>query len=310
MSQKIMSDLVIIGSRGSKLALVQAELVAAIARQARPGLKVQIRKIVTEGDRNMVVNIEEAGVGIFVKALEDALINHEIDLAVHSLKDLPVVLPDKLNLVAVVERSDPRDALVSSAPILKLKPGAIIGTSSVRRSAQIRNLRPDLRTVGIRGNVDTRLRKAASGEVDGIIVAAAAMLRLGREDEITEYLSLDFFVPAAGQGALGVEARKDDKFVEDLAASINHMPTWKAVIAERAFLSYLGGGCTAPISCIAVVEAGLLKISGMVSDRDGKNMLKDNLEGDAAHPEAAGRLLAEKMLREGAKTIVDEIRCR
>ena len=305
-----MSDMVIIGSRGSKLALVQAELVADKARQARPELKVQIRKIVTEGDRNMAVNIEEAGVGIFVKALEDALINHEIDLAVHSLKDLPVVLPDKLNLVAVTERSDPRDALVSSAPINKLKSGAIIGTSSVRRSAQIRILRPDLQTVGIRGNVDTRLRKAASGEVDGIIVAAAAMLRLGREDEITEYLSLDCFVPAAGQGALAIEARKDDKFVEDLAASINHVSTWKAVTAERAFLEYLGGGCSAPISCIAVVEAGQLKITGMVSDRNGKNMLKDNMEGDSADPEAVGRLLAEKMLREGAKAIVDEIRCR
>jgi hydroxymethylbilane synthase len=311
MRRRIVSNRLIIGSRGSKLALIQAELVAAELSQARPGLEIQIRKIVTEGDRNMAVNIEEAGgVGIFVKALEDALIKHEIDMAVHSLKDLPVILPGELALVAVMERSDPRDVLVASAAFGDLKPGSKIGTSSVRRSAQIRNLRPDLLTVGIRGNVDTRLRKASSGEVDGIIVAAAAMLRLDRADEITEYLPLDSFVPAAGQGALAIEARRSDVFARDLAAAINHMATWQAVTAERAFLDYLGGGCSAPISCIAVVEDGSLRITGMVSDREGKNMLKDHMVSDAADPEAVGRILAEKMLKEGAKVIVDEIRCR
>ncbi len=306
-----MSDKLIIGSRGSKLALVQAESVAARVRQTRPGLQVRIRKIVTEGDRNMTVNIEETGgVGIFVKALEDALIRCEIDMAVHSLKDLPVLLPDELGLIAVTERSDPRDALVASMPINRLKPGARIGTSSVRRTAQIRNIRPDLQAVGIRGNVDTRLRKVASGEVDGIIIAAAAMLRLGRTDEITEYLSPEHFVPAAGQGALAIEARCGDKLAADIAAAINHVPTWQAVNAERAFVGYLGGGCSAPISCIAAVEDGVLRITGMVSDRDGNKILKDYVEGDAANPEAVGRLLAEKMLRAGAKEIVDEIRCR
>jgi hydroxymethylbilane synthase len=306
-----MSERLIIGTRGSKLALVQAELVSAVAQRARPGLEVQIQKIVTEGDRNMVVNIEEAGgVGIFVKALEDALIRREIDLAVHSLKDLPVLLPDELGLIAVTERLDPRDVLIASAPINGLKPGARIGTSSVRRSAQIKHIRPDLQPVGIRGNVDTRLRKVASGEVDGIIIAAAAMLRLGRADEITEYLPLDHFVPAAGQGALAIEARRDDKFAADLSASINHLPTWQAVNAERAFLGHLGGGCSAPISCMAVVKDGLLQITGMVSDREGITMLKDHMEGDKDDPEAVGVLLARKMLREGAKAIVDEIRCR
>ncbi|MCX6006142.1 MAG: hydroxymethylbilane synthase [Chloroflexi bacterium] len=306
-----MSDKLIIGSRGSKLALVQAESVAANVRHAKPNLEIQIRKIVTEGDRNIAVNIEEAGgVGIFVKALEDALIKCEIDMAVHSLKDLPVLLPDELGLIAVTERSDPRDVLVASETINRLKPGAIIGTSSVRRSAQLRNIRPDLQTMGIRGNVDTRLRKVASGEIDGIIIAAAAMLRLGRADEITEYLPLDHFVPAAGQGALAIEARRGDKFVADIAVSINHVTTWQAVTAERAFVDYLGGGCSAPISCIAVVEDGVLIITGMVSDREGKNMLKDHVEGDAGDPEMVGRLLAEKMLSEGAKVIVDEIRCR
>jgi hydroxymethylbilane synthase len=305
------NNTLIIGSRGSKLALIQAELVAAKILGARPGLKIRVRKIVTEGDRNMAVNIEETGgVGIFVKALEDALIKREIDIAVHSLKDLPVILPGELAFIAVLERSDPRDALVAFAALGDLKSGATIGTSSVRRSAQVKNLRSDLVTVGIRGNVDTRLRRASSGEVDGVIVAAAAMLRLGRADEITEYLPIDRFVPAAGQGALAIEARRSDAFAAAIAADINHWPTWRAVTAERAFLDHLGGGCSAPISCIAVMEDGLLKITGMVSDREGKNMLIDHMESVAADPAEAGRILADKMLREGAKVIVDEIRCR
>jgi hydroxymethylbilane synthase len=154
------------------------------------------------------------------------------------------------------------------------------------------------------------LRKVSAGEVDGIVVAAAAMLRLGRAAEITEYLPLDRFVPAAGQGALAVEARRNDTFIAAIAAAINHLPTWQAVTAERVFLDCLGGGCSAPISCIAVIEDGMVKITGMVSDRDGEKLLKDHMESDAADPEAAGRNLAAKMLNEGAKAIVDEIRCR
>jgi len=306
-----MSKRVIIGSRGSKLALVQAESVMSQLKHVEPDLDIEIRKIITEGDRNQVANIEDAGqVGIFVKALEDALIKCEIDMAVHSLKDLPVLLPDELSLVATTERCDPRDVLVATVPLAELRPGAQIGTSSVRRSAQLKHLRPDLETVRIRGNVDTRLRKVASGEIDGLLVAAAAMLRLNREKEITEYLPQEYFVPAAGQGALGIEVRHDDKITASLAAAINHLPTWLAVTAERAFLDYLGGGCSAPISCIAVVNEGLLKITGMVSDREGNNMLKGTLEGDADNPVATGELLAKKMLREGAKEIVDKIRCR
>jgi len=306
-----MSDRLIVGSRGSKLALIQANMVAGKLREVSTGLDVQIKKIVTEGDRNLSINIEEAGgVGIFVKAIEDALIKREIDIGVHSLKDLPVVQPEGLCIVAVTEREDPRDALVAASPLRSLNPGARIGTSSVRRSVQIKGLRPDIRTVGIRGNVDTRLRKVASGEVDGIIVAAAAMLRLGREAEITEYFPDDVLIPAAGQGALAIEARCSDTFVADLVRAIKHLPTWQATRAERAFLAHLGGGCTAPISCIAKVDNGLLKMTGMIADREGTVIMTDHIEADSADPEIAGKRLAEKMLEGGAAKIVEEMRCR
>jgi hydroxymethylbilane synthase len=306
-----MNKKVIIGSRGSKLALVQAESVMLKLKQVEPDLEIEIRKIVTEGDRNQAANLEEVGeVGIFVKALEDALIKCDIDMAVHSLKDLPVVLPEQLSLAATTERSDPHDVLVAVAPLMQLKTGARIGTSSVRRSAQLKHLRPDLQTIRIRGNVDTRLRKVATGEIDGLVVAAAALVRLQREKEITEYLPREYFIPAAGQGALGIEIRRNDKFIESLAAAINHYPTWIAVLAERAFLDYLGGGCSAPISCFAIASEESLKITGMVSDREGKNMLTGSVEGDADNPVASGELLAKKMLGEGAKEIVDRIQCR
>lgn len=306
-----MSNRFIIGSRGSKLALVQTELVKAQLIRINPELQIEIRKIVTEGDRNQQTNIEDAGgVGIFVKALEEALVTCEIDMAVHSLKDLPVVLPERLGLLAVTERSDPRDALVADTPFNKLKHGALIGTSSIRRSAQIKKMRPDLQVTGIRGNVDTRLRKFASGEIDGLIVAAAAMLRLGRENEITEYLPIKDFVPAAGQGAIGIEAREDDEFAASLGAGINHVPTWLAVTAERAFLDYLGGGCSAPISCFAISKDGIMQITGMVSDREGNDTLVQTMETYADNPKAVGELLAKKMLINGAKNIVDKIRCR
>jgi hydroxymethylbilane synthase len=307
----MMKTRIVIGSRGSKLALIQAASVAEQLRRFEPNLEIEIRKIVTEGDRNQAINIEEAGdIGIFVKALEEALIKGEIDLAVHSLKDLPVIQPAELVLVAVAEREDPRDALVAGSNLADMKPGARIGTSSIRRSVQLKRLRKDIETVGIRGNVDTRLRKVANGDVDGIIVAAAAMLRLGREKEITEFLPSDKFVPAAGQGALALEVRQGDDAIKELAGRINHFPTWQAVAAERAFLSTLGGGCSVPISANAIVEGGRLNITGMISDRMGKTIYLDTIEDDTSEAKAVGIRLAHKMLKSGADKVVAEMRRR
>lgn len=307
----MIKEKIVIGSRGSKLALIQAEAVAGKLRLARPYLKTEISKIVTEGDRNYTINIEETGeVGIFVKALEDALIKGDIDLAVHSLKDLPVILPQGLCLAAVTKREDPRDALVAAAPVAALKPGARIGTSSIRRSVQLKRFRGDLAAVGIRGNVDSRLRKVESGAFDGIIVAAAAMLRLGRGSEITEYLAVEHFVPAAGQGALALEARCDDAFTTELAGLLNDLPTWQATTAERSFLDMLGGGCSAPISSFARVEDGRLKIIGMVADRSGQTFLRDGLEDDLQDTRASGVRLARRMLESGAAKVIAEMRCK
>ncbi len=304
-----MRNKIIIGSRGSQLALIQAASVAAQLKTASPKLHIEIRKIVTEGDRNRSVSIDEAGdTGIFVKALEDALLDGGIDIAVHSLKDLPTALPQGLCLLAATQRLDPRDALVSCVPLLELKPGNRIGTGSLRRSVQLKNLRNDLEVCSIRGNVDSRLRKVASGEFDGIIIAAAAMLRLGWAARITEYLPLNSFLPCVGQGALAIESRSGDPEIDDLTAALNHLPTWQAITAERAFLHSVGGGCRAPIAALATIDNKSLKLTAMVSDREGKKMIKDSTESRLSDPQQTGINLARKMLNDGAAEILKEMR--
>jgi hydroxymethylbilane synthase len=305
-----MTDRIVIGTRGSKLAVLQAESVASQLRALHPGLHVMMRKIVTEGDRNRSVDLDQAGsIGIFVRALEDALIESTIDLAVHSLKDLPTALPDGLYLAAVTRREDPRDVLVAGAKLNELSAGALIGTGSLRRRVQLKRIRPDLEVRGIRGNIDTRLRKVTSGQFAGIILAAAAMHRLGLDDSITEYLPLNSFIPAIGQGAIAIEARTDDAESVRLAGSINHLPTWQEITAERAFLHTLGGGCRAPIAALARIEDAKLKVSGMVADPDGSRFLTESYTGEAINATAAGIELARIMLERGASTIINDVRC-
>jgi len=302
---------IVIGSRGSRLAMIQAESVARELRQSRPDVDIEIIKIVTEGDRNRSVSIDLAGdTGIFVKALEEALLNCSIDIAVHSLKDLPTVLPPQLCLAAVTERLDPRDALVACSPLADLKPGSKIGTGSLRRAVQLKHLRRDLEVCSIRGNVDSRLRRVSSGQLEGVIVAAAALLRLGWSDKITEYLPLEFFLPAVGQGALAVEAREGDGRVKEIIGPINHLPTWRAITAERAFLHTVEGGCRAPIATLASAQDDILEIQAMVSDREGEIIMKDSYRGPADPPQEAGEKLARRMLKAGAAGLIKDARCR
>ena len=301
-----------IGTRGSKLAVIQAEWVLTKLREADPGLEASLVKITTGGDRDSGTALDKfARQGVFVKELEKALIDGEIDLAVHSLKDLPTEIPYGLFLAAVTARLDPRDVLISRAGKLAgLAPGSKIGTGSLRRSVQLFALRPDLEICGIRGNIDTRLRKVSEGEVDGIIVAAAALIRLGWQDKTTEYLPIEHFTPAVGQGTLGIEIRSEDKEMASLVSAINHEPTWQSVTAERTFLRALGGGCRVPIAALGIVSDGVLKLSGMVASVDGVHILRATEEGSASASEQIGRHLAQKMVDIGALDCISELKSR
>lgn len=301
-----MSRRIIVGSRGSKLALIQTESVVAKIREMNPDLDITVSKIVTTGDRNRESPIDQMGTAIFVKELEDALLGERIDIAVHSLKDVPTVLPPGLCLSGVTERLDPRDVLVAGVGLNELAPGSRIGTSSLRRTVQLISYRHDLQACPIRGNVDTRLRKVFSGEFDGVMLAAAALLRLGLESRITEYLPLNHFLPAVGQGALVVEARLSDMDIARVMSSINHVPTWQCVTAERVLLRALGGGCRAPIAALGTVSGNRLELEGMVASMSGQKVLCASEEGNAISAEEIGLKLAEKMMGMGAAEIIAE----
>ena len=305
-----MSRRIVLGSRGSKLALVQAESVAARIREASPGIDVTIARIVTGGDRNRDIQLDHtASVGVFVRELEEALLDCQVDLAAHSLKDMPTEIPSGLCLAAITERLDPRDVLVSRGEKLaELAHGAKIGTGSLRRAVQLVAWRPDLEVCGIRGNVDTRLRKMADGEFDGVILAAAGLKRLGWEDRITEYLPTEYFLPAVGQGALAVETRSDDREVTEIIAPLNDLPAWQSITAERAFLRALGGGCRAPIAALGRIEGTRLILEGMVADVKEMKMLRGREEGEPAAAEDIGVRLAQRLLAMGAEEYVARAR--
>lgn len=303
---------IVIGSRGSDLALIQAESVLSRLRESNPGLDFSLVKITTSGDRERSIPLHHmAGDGVFVKELEEALIDGRIDLAVHSLKDMPTRIPLKLSLAAVDVRLDPRDVLITRGEgLTELAAGSRIGTGSLRRMAQLFNFRPELKVEAVRGNIDTRLNRVASGDFDGVVIAAAAMVRLGWEERITEYLPPEHFLPAIGQGALGLEIRSDDDDVKELVSEINHWPTWCSVIAERAFLVTTGGGCRAPIAALGSVHGDTLKLEGMVSNPMGRSVLRSSEEGSVSEPEQLGVRLAEKMLEKGASQILAEVRAQ
>ncbi|TAL10691.1 MAG: hydroxymethylbilane synthase [Nitrospirae bacterium] len=300
----------VIGTRGSKLALWQAEWVHARLHELEPGLPVSLKRIKTTGDKILDTPLAAiGGKGLFVKEIEDALLRGEIDLAVHSMKDVPTHLPAGLAILSMPEREDPRDALISrdGATLARLKTGARIGTSSLRRQAQLLNVRPDLSIHILRGNLDTRLRKLEAGEYDGIILAAAGLRRLGWTDRITEYLAPDVCLPAIGQGALALEGRSDDTFVRDVAARLEHRPTRIAVTAERALLERLEGGCQVPIAAHATILGESLSMTALVAGVNGRRLVRDSIQGSVTEAHSLGIRLAERLLERGGDEILKEI---
>lgn len=298
-----------IGTRGSQLALAQAGWVAEALQHRFPKLSITLTKIKTSGDKLTDAPLAKlGGKGLFVKEIEEALLTGRIDLAVHSLKDLPAHLPKGLVLGAIPLREDPRDALISRAghPFSRLPEGAKVGTSSLRRAVQLLHIRPDLEIVPLRGNLDTRLRKLEGEGLDAIVVAAAGIKRLGLEERVTEYLPEEISIPAIGQGALAIEVREGDA-VGDLVAALDHPESRFAVLAERAFLKRLFGSCQVPMAAHARLQQGRLVITGMVASLDGQKLLRDTLEGSPQDAEALGAALAETLLAQGADKLLEEI---
>ncbi len=300
----------IVGTRGSQLALWQAEWVQSQIRAIVPDVSVILKRIQTSGDKIQDVPLAKiGGKGLFVKEIEEALLRREIDLAVHSMKDVPSVLPEGLEIICVPEREDPRDALIArnGYSLEKLPVGARVGTSSLRRQAQLLHVRPDLEIAVLRGNVDTRLRKVRENHFDAIILAASGLKRLGWDQEVTEYLSVDVSLPAIGQGSLGLEGREEDTFVQDLVARFEHRPTRLAVTAERALLTRLEGGCQVPIAGYATLQGDTLTLDGLVASLDGKRYIRQVISGPAGEAGSLGARLAEQLLERGAKPILQEI---
>jgi hydroxymethylbilane synthase len=294
----------IIGSRGSQLALWQANHVAQQLNQL--GTETEIRIIKTTGDHLQTASLMQAGgKGLFTKEIEDALLNGSIDLAVHSLKDLPTESPVGLTIAAVPEREDPRDAIVG-LPLRELPKRARIGTSSGRRASQLRVLRPDLVIEPIRGNVDTRLRKLKEGQFDAIVLAAAGLRRLGLAQEITEVLSPGQSCPAPGQGALGIQTRENDPAAE-ICRQLDHLPTRRAVTAERSALAALGGGCQLPFGAFAEMRGDQLHLAAVACSLDGNRHLREELSGPAQDPEALGGAVAQQLLNKGAGAIFNSL---
>ena len=306
---------IIIGSRGSKLALWQSEWVKARLESLAPKVSVRIEVIKTSGDIMRDAPLSAiGGQAAFTKQLEVALLDRRIDVAVHSLKDLPTIVPEGLSITATPEREDPRDALVLRAgaeagggSLKGLAPGAVVGTSSLRRVAQLRHLRPDVRVKDLRGNVDTRLRKLDGGGYDALILASAGLRRLGLGARIGAAIPPEEMLPAVGQGALGVETRDDDAATNALVSRLDDPRTRAAVLAERALLRSLGGGCQIPIAAHATVADGRMSLDGLVASPDGSRVLRGRLEGGAGEAAALGEALAAQLKERGADALLAEL---
>ena len=299
-----------IGTRGSQLALYQAKKVKATLENLFPELVVELEIIKTKGDKILDVALSKIGdKGLFTKEIENALIDGSVDLAVHSLKDLPTTLPEGLKLGAVLERGEFRDALVSlnGRKLSDLGAGDIVATSSLRRQAGLMKMNNQIIIKDIRGNVNSRLQKMEQGYCDAMIMAAAGLQRLGLEKYITEIIDPEIIVPAVSQGAIAIEIRVNDPEVELLMQKINHPETWNAIIAERAFLAHLQGGCQVPLGCFSKVENGILIMHGFVASLDGSQFINESICGEISKGEDLGVQMAEKMLEKGALEILNQI---
>ncbi len=301
----------VVGTRGSQLALWQANHVKSALESKFPYLSVELCIIKTKGDKIQDVPLAKVGgKGLFVKEIEEALLEGRIDVAVHSMKDMPGNIPDGLCIGAIPERESPADVLISrdGAPFSKLKKGAKIGTSSLRRGAQLKHARPDIEIVPLRGNLDTRLKKLETEDLDAIVLAAAGVRRLGLEEKITEYLDESVMLPAVGQGALCIEIRENDPDAGPLIAALDHDSTRKVVAGERAFLNRLEGGCQVPIAAHGRLNGDTLELNGLVADLDGSVVFKETVSGPSRDAEKLGVKLAERLLNKGAGPILDTLK--
>ncbi len=297
-----------IGTRGSALALAQAGWVKERIEKCHPGMGVSLVVIKTKGDiMQDVALVKIGGKGVFVKEIDDALLRGDIDLAVHSLKDVPAELPPGLTVAVTPEREDPRDVFVSKNRIKfeAMPRRARIGTGSLRRGFQLRNIFPDVEIVPLRGNLDTRLRKVETEDLDAVVVAAAGIRRLGWVGRVTQFLPVEIIIPAVGQGTLAIEVREDDDTVREYLAFLNHDPTWRESQTERAFLRRLGGGCQLPLAAHARTEGAAIKITGLLGTIDGRVMIREELRGPAEAGVELGAELAETILRRGGRAILD-----
>ena len=307
---RTMKKIITIGTRKSLLALWQSNYIKDCLEKKYPDCEVRLQKIVTKGDKILDVPLSKiGGKGLFTKEIETALLDGEADLAVHSLKDMPTKLPDGLCLTAITERAVVGDAFVSNKynSFAEMPAGAILGTSSLRRKAQLLARRPDLDIRDLRGNVDTRLRKLDEGQYDAVILAAAGLTRLGYGDRIRETLPSDFCIPAVGQGALAIECRMDNTEVRSMLEFLNHSETKSCTDAERAFLGLVEGGCQVPIGVHADIESDVMHITAIIASLDGTTLIRDEIDGNPADAVMLGKTLGTRMLENGGRKILEEI---
>lgn len=307
-----MNKTIIVGTRDSELALTQTHFIIGELKKNFPHIDFTVKHIKTEGDKILDVALAKiGGKGLFVKEIENALLAKEIDFAVHSMKDVPTAVPAGLMLAAITKREDPRDCYIAKdgkTSLFATPLGAVIGTSSLRRSAQLLHHRPDLQIVPIRGNLNTRFRKLGEQAMDGIILAYAGVYRLGWADKITNIIECQQSLPAVGQGALGLESRTDNDLVNEVISTLNDPVTAAAIIAERAMLRKLEGGCQVPIGAYGRMEGEELILDGVVASLNGKVILRDQVRGKASEAEALGQKLAQMLVQRGADQILIQVR--